>query len=285
MIILATSCRPKFYEEPSLNSGTPSAGSVNFSKYVSVGASIDAGFMDGALYNEGQSVAYPNLIAQQLRSVNPNLVFNQPNIGSINGFSTILTTGGVSKIVGRFLFAAVSCQSQNFNRTQQTGDLITSYSGDKSSLNNFGIPYLNVNQLNSPLSGTPSAYSSNSGNDPRWYYSNVVPSPGVSKLSSVVKSTSPTFFTAWIGYTEFLNYVQRGGSVALPVIDTVNISNLLDSLLANGGKGVIANIPDVTLFPIVYNNNRRFTNTSDPILNKPISTSSVLGTSIKAYSF
>ena len=40
-----------------------SAGSANFSKFVSVGNSITAGLMDAALYNAGQARSYPKLIS------------------------------------------------------------------------------------------------------------------------------------------------------------------------------------------------------------------------------
>ena len=44
----------------------PSAGSADFSKYVSLGNSLTAGFSDGALFIAGQNNAYPKLLADQL---------------------------------------------------------------------------------------------------------------------------------------------------------------------------------------------------------------------------
>ena len=41
------------------------SGSANFSKYVSLGNSLTSGYSDGALFIEGQKVAYPALLAQQ----------------------------------------------------------------------------------------------------------------------------------------------------------------------------------------------------------------------------
>ena len=55
--------------KPTLDEYTPSAGSLNFSKYVAIGNSLTAGYADGGLYLEGQKVGYPNLIAEQLKQV------------------------------------------------------------------------------------------------------------------------------------------------------------------------------------------------------------------------
>ena len=39
------------------------SGSANFDNFVSIGASITAGFTDGALFYEGQKSSYPNIMA------------------------------------------------------------------------------------------------------------------------------------------------------------------------------------------------------------------------------
>src|SRR4051812_6308042 len=73
LLAAMTSCKPKFYEAP--GPGVATAGNADFTKYVAVGATASAGFMDNALYTEGQNNSFPNLIAQKLKEVNPSLSF------------------------------------------------------------------------------------------------------------------------------------------------------------------------------------------------------------------
>ena len=72
-IIMAalSSCKPEFDEF------NPSAGDANFSKYVSLGNSLTAGYTDQALYRSGQENSYPNLLAGQFKLVGGG-EFRQP---------------------------------------------------------------------------------------------------------------------------------------------------------------------------------------------------------------
>lgn len=45
------------------------AGSANFAKYVSLGNSLTAGYADGALFKQGQTDSYTNILAQQFALV------------------------------------------------------------------------------------------------------------------------------------------------------------------------------------------------------------------------
>ena len=55
---------------PNSSDGLPlTAGSADFSKYVSLGNSLCAGYSDGALFAAGQANSYPNLLSQQFALV------------------------------------------------------------------------------------------------------------------------------------------------------------------------------------------------------------------------
>ena len=54
---------------PSLDEFEPSKGTADFSKFIAVGNSLTSGYADNGLYLEGQQVAFPNLIAQQLKEI------------------------------------------------------------------------------------------------------------------------------------------------------------------------------------------------------------------------
>ena len=66
-------CKPKI-DEPAVNKG-----SLDVSKYVSVGNSITAGYADNALYYDGQQVSYANLLSGQFAKIGAG-EFKQPLI-------------------------------------------------------------------------------------------------------------------------------------------------------------------------------------------------------------
>jgi len=85
----------------------PTAGSANFSKFVSLGNSLTAGYSDNALFIDGQKVSYTNIMAQQFASVGGG-EFKVPlmsdNIGGfkINGVPfagpRLASTGGAAPV-------------------------------------------------------------------------------------------------------------------------------------------------------------------------------------------
>ena len=59
--LTVSSCKPK-YEKPET-----SAGELNSSRFVMIGGSHTAGYMDDALYYEGQQYSIANLLSTQLQ--------------------------------------------------------------------------------------------------------------------------------------------------------------------------------------------------------------------------
>jgi hypothetical protein len=72
--ILLASCKPE------LTQLTASKGDLNLTSYVAIGNSLTSGFQDGGLFYEGQKSSYVNILAEQFRSVEPNLVFKTPYV-------------------------------------------------------------------------------------------------------------------------------------------------------------------------------------------------------------
>ncbi len=65
---------------------------------------------------------------------------------------------------------------------------------------------------------------------------------------------NPTFFSLWIGNNDVLGYSTTGGEEGSDAITDANTFNasyaaIVASLTADGAKGVVANIPDVTSIP------------------------------------
>jgi len=81
----------------------PTAGNANFSKFVSLGNSLTAGYSDNALFIDGQKSSYTYILAQQFATVGGGefkIPFMADNIGGfkINGVPyagpRLASTGG-----------------------------------------------------------------------------------------------------------------------------------------------------------------------------------------------
>jgi hypothetical protein len=225
-----------------------SAGSANFSKFVSVGNSITAGLMDAALYNAGQARSYPKLISEQMLLAGGG-AFNQPDINSQDGYNISVAQPG-TVVVGRFVLD-VSIPGPV---PLLTGDVPTAYAGNKSALNNFGVPGARVVDLLSP------AYAANP------LYARFASAPGTSTILGDAAAANGTFISIWIGQNDLLGYLTSGGTsedVADNPAAILNPRSLTDvpnftgalaavagTLSAGGSKGgVITNLLDATFTP------------------------------------
>ena len=88
-LALLSSCKQK------INEFNAYRGSADFSKYISIGNSLMAGYADGALYHSGQLNSIPNLIAGQLKTVGAGQ-FVQPLVPSEYGVGF---TGSTPKLI------------------------------------------------------------------------------------------------------------------------------------------------------------------------------------------
>lgn len=231
----------------SLPSGAaPTAGTADFTKFVAVGNSTSAGFMDAALYNLGQSNSFPNLLSGQFALVGGG-AFNQPDINSENGFNTLLQLSETPFTDGRFLLD-VSIPGP----VPTIGEDIGAFTGDKSALNNFAVPGARVVDLASP------AVVANP------FYQRMASNPGTSTILGDATAANGTFFTFWIGSNDVLGWAvsggtgadaETGGSLADPstLTDiasfTAAYGAALNAMTANGADGVVINIPPILTLP------------------------------------
>ena len=79
--------------------GTP--GSLDLTKFVTIGNSLVAGYRSGALFTDGQNESLGKIIAKQLSYAGGSDVFNQPDINSVNGFYSSPAPGFA---LGRLIF-------------------------------------------------------------------------------------------------------------------------------------------------------------------------------------
>ena len=125
-----------------------SAGSADFTKFSVMGGSFEAGFMDGALYTNGQKNSLAAMVATQInytRSADDQATytFNQPDINSENGYTGAGDdlSPGTADDAGR-TYLCTSASTGETSVCRKPGDfasVVTPYAGDKTALNNFSF--------------------------------------------------------------------------------------------------------------------------------------------------
>jgi hypothetical protein len=224
------------------------AGSADFSKYVALGNSLTAGFSDGALFKAGQMNAYTKLMSDQFALVGGG-AFNIPmmndNIGGI--------MVGANQLPGfgpRLVFNGTAPVPLPFTPTTQ---LLPALTGQ---FNNMGVPGAKSFHLLAPGYGNPAGLGANPPTaNP--YFVRFASSPTTSVISDAM-AQNPTFFSLWIGNNDVLGYATSGGNGTNPITPVNGAAGtgfdgtydlLVNTLISNGAKGVVANIPYVTTIP------------------------------------
>lgn len=237
-----------------------SAGEANFSTYIALGNSLTSGYRDNALYKSGQENSYPNMLAGLMKAAGggefkiPYMPNDTGGFIGLPGFSGKLNL----QIVNGALTPVASDPGAALDFISAAGPY-----------QNMGVPGAKSYHLIAPGYGNPAGLKTDPATANPYF---------VRFSSSVTKSVveqatdqKPTFFSYWIGNNDVLGYATSGGagvdhnetgkdklsdaaSYASNDISHVNVVktaiNLgLQSLTANGAKGVIANIPSVTSIP------------------------------------
>ncbi len=242
-LVTATSCTYDFPPEEEVTQGT-----ADFTKLVTVGNSLTAGFMDGALYTAGQDASFPNILGTQMQLVGGGN-FNQPDINSVNG--VILSYLPLGAVVGRLsLQFQITLEGPTSPAPAPIGPgdyPMEPYSGE---LNNFGVPGMAITDFSLPGYG-----HSTLGNP---YFARFASSDATT-VQADVAAANGTFFTFWLGNNDVLGYAldgatgSTGGANSAEMTDiavfTTAYQNAIDAMTATGASGVIVNIPNVTDIP------------------------------------
>ena len=229
--------------QPDVEAPAASAGSADFSRYISVGNSLTAGFSDGGVYREGQLNSYPNILAQQFAQVGGGS-FVQPLFteAQANGSGYLRLAGFTA--TGSPITAPVTTALAVRGGTAQA-PLYTKFLDP---VNNLGVPGIRMSDI------LTAGYGSTQGNP---YFERITPdaTPGqtyAQRVQATVASIKPTFFTEWLGNNDVLGYATAGGAASsLTRTDTFTLktNRILNILTAGGAKGLVATIPDVTGIP------------------------------------
>lgn len=250
------SCEAEF-ENPVTDNGFYTSGNANVAKYVAVGNSLTAGYADGALYITGQENSYPNIIAQQLALAGGG-EFTQPYVNdNIGG----LLAGGQQIAENRFVLAVDANGNPGPVRLvgTPTTDITNVLAGP---FNNMGVPGAKSFHLVAPGYGNPAGVATGAANP---YYARFATSANATVIGDAA-SLGASFFSLWIGNNDILSYATSGGSgvdqtgnfdpstygpndITDPNVFAGAYSAQVDALMANGAKGVLVNLPDVTSIP------------------------------------
>ena len=234
VVLLATlSCKPKF-EKPET-----SKGEIDPTRFVMIGGAHSSGYMNDALYYEGQQNSLAALISNQLSLVGGNLI-NQP---FVNSTSVGIGLTGLAQLKLGYKTDCKGVTSLSPVRVSVTGDgsiFSDNLYSSSTKFGNYGIPGLKLMDVAAANYG-----QSNS------FFARMASSSATSVLNDVT-ATNATFFTSFLGIEDVLDYAKSGGTnTNLPSVNDFEnaYTNVIQQLTANGAKGAIATIPDVTEMP------------------------------------
>ena len=239
VLALFTACEPKIDEF------APSEGDADFTTYLAMGNSLTAGYADGALYTSGQTNSYPNILAGQFELAGGG-AFTQPmmpteagvGVGDL-GLRSKLVLGMATDCLGTTSLGPVPFDPAP-DQLEYYGYLATSVAAD-GPFNNIGVPGVKSFHALVPGLGFINPY-----------FGRFAADPTTDMLIGEVAKVNPTFFTLWLGNNDVLTYALSGG-----VLDSItpeptfsgSMDAIVGTLTANGAKGAIANVPDITAIP------------------------------------
>ncbi|MBU2651153.1 MAG: SGNH/GDSL hydrolase family protein [Bacteroidetes bacterium] len=250
--------------KPELDEFTPDKGSADFSKYVSVGNSLTAGFTDGALYEQGQLNSYANILATQFKAVGGG-EFKTPLLTYPGGIGT-QTVGGQTLLIPYLkLTLLMTCMGEEYKPYPSDPNFIQKQPEMQAALaasvaaqgpfNNIGVPGAKSYHVITPGYATLNPFfgrfASNANNT----------------VLNEAAPIAPTFFSIWLGSNDVLDYALSGGDEAGPahaittmgpdpIIGHPGFSAAMDAVIgsmvqigATDSKGVLLNVPDVLAAP------------------------------------
>jgi hypothetical protein len=227
------SCKPK-YAEPNL-----SVGDINTERFVMIGDGHSGGYMDDALYRDGQMTSLGYLLGQQFeragggtfttRLISENSVGANPN--------------GLARLKLGYKEDCLGVTSLSPIRVASQGDIniiaTVSFPGE-ALYRDFGIPGMRAAQVLSPNLAQFNPY-----------YARVASSSTSSPMEDIL-ATNPTFAAIYLGIEECMSYAKSGGSIDnMPSVGEFEAAYtaIASQLNAQGAKGVVATIPDVSVMP------------------------------------
>ena len=237
-LALLSSCKQK------INEFNAYRGSADFSKFITIGNSLMAGYADGALYHSGQLNSIPNLIAGQLKTVGAGQ-FVQPLVPSEYG---VAFTGSTPKLI---LGYVTGCDNKvSLSPMPDISGSMATLAPVGYLVNNFAVPGAKSFHMLAPGYGNPAGLLTNPPTANPYFF-RFATSATASVLGDAMAANA-TFFTMWLGDNDVLSYALSGGvgdTITSPAFFQSVMGAFLQELTTHGAKGIISTIPDVTAIP------------------------------------
>ena len=257
ILVILTSCLKTEFDDHEVG-----AGEIDFSNYIAVGNSLTQGYQDGGLHNGNgeHDNSYPSIIAGQIKMLNPDLTFVQPEvIGAGSGHIHLEYVNDEIEVISAY----DPDVDDNHETAIDFDPSWITFGADKTiKYNNLGV------------SGIKLAHTSGGGESDaelNHFFVNVnvyarfldwgTVSNKISYLDHI-KESNATFFTNWLGNNDVLGWSTGGGDDGYEeqfdryfykLTDPNEFRNKYDSVLsaftAMGAKGICATIPNVTTIP------------------------------------
>ena len=258
-LVFAVGCEPEF-DDVDFNKG-----SADFSKTVSLGNSLTAGYQSNALSREGQENSIPEILAKQFALVGGG-EFKTPLLTGEAGTRGAGVDQGLF-LQGQLLPALGLVSSTNCLGVTAAGPGLN------------GTPYaVNLAGALDPTGNSDASGFFNIDKTQGEYYNNVGVSgarlihlnfPGYATANpyfgrfalgnnqtmlNYAMNVDASFFTLFIGNNDVLGYATSGGDEGGDAITdvatfTALYAQTVDSLMKNGAKGAVSNIPSITSIP------------------------------------
>lgn len=220
--------------DPPVQNGV--SGSANFSRFVSIGNSITAGYQSGTIYESGQIYAYGNLIAKQV-----GVEFQAPYVSDPG-------LGGRMEVLSLSPFI--------LKNNSSSGSLLNS--GYPAPYNNLGVPGALIYDVLFATNSTNCA-SAVFASTPNPYFDIILRNSVLNKGTQLQQALSlaPTFITLWIGNNDVLGYATSGAISPSSPTSATQFGQLFGGIAQGlsqytsqtGAKVVVANIPNVSAIP------------------------------------
>lgn len=249
---------------------------LDFSSYVSVGASFTAGFTDNALFIAAQENSFPNILAGKFGTNFAQPLMND-NIGGL------LFAGNVIQGPRLFFDGAGPAGLPATPSTEVTSALSGGF-------NNYGVPGAKSFHFVASGYGNVQGVPVGLANP---YFARMASSASATVLGDAM-AQSPTFFTlSEIGGNDVLGYALSGGTgvdqtgnfdpttyggsdITDPNVFAQVFTTMVSTLTSGGAKGVVANVPYIT-------NLAHFTTVTHDVIPLDAATASAVNNAYAAY--
>jgi lysophospholipase L1-like esterase len=171
---------------------------VDFTKYVSIGNSLTAGYADGGVYKEGQENSFPNILAKALGT----------------DMKQALTSDAGT---GHMALAGMTPAGPNIVNVAPDASWATKYTDG--TLNNYGVPGIRAVDMGLPGYGVANPHMS------RFIENDKIASTNYDDIISAAVEDA-TFVTFWLGNNDVLGFASSGGVYGVDGDPTVGAHKL-----------------------------------------------------------